>query len=61
MPPAGRGAFLEVYGRVSEEQLLKARVLALFLCAVLARYGHEHGISSIRDEAVAGLERAATG
>ena len=40
LPPAGRMAFLDAYGAVSEEQLLRARVLALFLCGTLAVYGH---------------------
>jgi hypothetical protein len=36
-------------------------VLALFLCAVLALYGHHEGMHALRDEALAGLDRAATG
>jgi aminoglycoside phosphotransferase (APT) family kinase protein len=61
LPPSGRGAFLDAYGRVSEEQLLRARVLALFLCAVLACYAHEQGMTSIQREGIAGLERAVRG
>jgi aminoglycoside phosphotransferase (APT) family kinase protein len=60
LPPSGRGAFLEAYGPVSEEQLVRARVLAVFLCAVLARYGHERGPATVEREALSGLERAAT-
>lgn len=37
--PRGREAFLAEYGPVSEEQLLRARVLALSLSAALAHYG----------------------
>lgn len=60
VPPPSRGAFLDAYGPVTDEQLLRARVLALFLCAALARYGHEEGMASIEREALGGLERAAT-
>ena len=58
-PPGAREAFLESYGAVTEEQLLRARVLALNLCAILARYGAAEGNDAVRDEALAGLERAA--
>jgi aminoglycoside phosphotransferase (APT) family kinase protein len=56
-PPAGRAAFLEAYGPVSEESLLRARVLALFLSAILARYGRTEGLVSVEAEALAGLRR----
>jgi aminoglycoside phosphotransferase (APT) family kinase protein len=59
VPPRGREAFLHAYGTVTEEQLLRARVLAFSLCAALARYGHEEGLTSVEREAIAGLERAA--
>src|SRR5206468_3004384 len=58
LPPHGRTAFLDAYGPVSSERLLRARVVALFLCAVLARYGHEQAMPSVEGEALAGLERA---
>jgi aminoglycoside phosphotransferase (APT) family kinase protein len=57
LPPIGRREFLAAYGAVSEEQLLRARVLSLFLCATLAVYGHSEGMSSLTREAVAGLDR----
>jgi aminoglycoside phosphotransferase (APT) family kinase protein len=60
-PAAGREAFLAEYGMVSDEQLLRARVVALSLSASLAHYGHREGFAAIEREAVAGLERAATG
>jgi len=47
------------YGPVTDEQLLRARVLALFLCAVLALYGDHEGMPALRDEALAALDRAA--
>jgi aminoglycoside phosphotransferase (APT) family kinase protein len=58
VPPAGRGAFLDVYGSVDETQLLRARVLAIQLCAILARYGHLEGAAGVEREGLAGLERA---
>jgi aminoglycoside phosphotransferase (APT) family kinase protein len=57
--PEARGAFLDAYGSVTEEQLLRARVLALFLCAALAIYGHAEGNANVEREALAGLARAA--
>jgi aminoglycoside phosphotransferase (APT) family kinase protein len=56
-----REAFLAEYGPVTEEQLLRARVVALSLSAALAHYGHAEGFAEIEREALAGLERAATG
>lgn len=56
-PPEGRGAFLDAYGPVSEEQLLRARTLALCLCAILAFYGHHEGMPNVEREALEGLER----
>jgi aminoglycoside phosphotransferase (APT) family kinase protein len=61
LPAEGRAAFLAAYGPVSSEQLLRARVLALFLCAALAIYAHHEGIESVRREAIYGLERASVG
>jgi len=60
LPPTERGAFIDAYGSVTDEQLLRARVIALSLCAALAHYAHEVGMPAILEEAVAGLERAAT-
>ena len=57
VPPDGRGAFLDAYGAVNEAQLLRARVLAIGLCAVLARYGRHEGFGGVEREGVAGLER----
>ena len=58
LSPAGREAFLDAYGPVSEEQLLRARVLAVFLCAVLARYGADEDLPGVEREARDGLRRA---
>jgi aminoglycoside phosphotransferase (APT) family kinase protein len=57
LSPEGREAFLTAYGRVSEEQLARARVVALSLCAALARYGHLEGKLRVEREALDGLER----
>jgi len=56
-PSEGRRAFLDAYGPVSDDQLLRARVLALGLCAILALYGHHEGMPSVEREALDGLER----
>jgi aminoglycoside phosphotransferase (APT) family kinase protein len=61
LPPEGRDELLAAYGPLGEDQLLRARVLALFLCAALAAYAEHEGLDAIRREAVAGLDRAASG
>jgi hypothetical protein len=58
LTPEGRADFLAAYGPVSDEQLLRSRVIAVFLCAVLARYGEAEGFDDLAREARAGLERA---
>jgi aminoglycoside phosphotransferase (APT) family kinase protein len=58
VPPEGRAAFLDVYGPVEEEQLLRARVLAFSVWAALAAYAHTEGFPSVEREALGGLERA---
>jgi aminoglycoside phosphotransferase (APT) family kinase protein len=57
-PAEGRAAFLDVYGPVSEAQLVRARALAVNLCTILAVYGRDEGMSELEREALAGLERA---
>jgi aminoglycoside phosphotransferase (APT) family kinase protein len=58
LPPAGRADFLAEYGPLRDDQLLRARVLAINLCAILAVYGDHEGMTAVRDEALAGLDRA---
>lgn len=53
----GRERFLVEYGSVTDVQLLRARVLAIGLDSMLARYAHEVGNTRLLREAVAGLER----
>jgi aminoglycoside phosphotransferase (APT) family kinase protein len=57
LPPPTRAAFLEAYGSVEPEQLLRARVVALSLGAALAAYGHEEGLEAVEREALDGLDR----
>ena len=52
-----RGTFLDAYGEVTEHQMLRARVLSLFLCGTLALFGRHEGLPALEREAVAGLER----
>ena len=59
LAPGQRADFLEAYGDVDSDQLLRARILALDLCAVLAAYGHTERHPRLVAECVAGLERAA--
>ena len=57
LPPSGREAFLLEYGELDEAQLLRARVLAVSLCAALCAYGRHEGLPEVEQEALAGLER----
>ena len=57
LPPAARAAFFAEYGPVSEAGLLRARVLSLFLCAVLAIHARHEGLAKVEQESLAGLER----
>ena len=59
LPAAGRAAFLGEYGAVPEESLLRARVLALFLNAILLRHARAEGLAAVATEALTGLERTA--
>jgi aminoglycoside phosphotransferase (APT) family kinase protein len=58
VPPAGREAFLDAYGPVNETQLLRARVLSVQLCAVLAHYGHAEGRPELLRAGLNGLDRS---
>jgi aminoglycoside phosphotransferase (APT) family kinase protein len=57
LPPSSRRVFHEAYGEVTEEQLLRARVLSLFLCGTLALWGHHEGDEAVKREALDGLDR----
>jgi len=58
-PPEAREEFLLAYGEVGAETRLRARVLALFLCAALATYAFQKGWAGLGRAAVRGLEAAA--
>jgi aminoglycoside phosphotransferase (APT) family kinase protein len=60
LPPAARPDFLAAYGPVGDDQLVRARVLALFLCGSLAVYARHQGMHGLEREAVAGLALAMT-
>lgn len=57
LPPAARPAFWMAYGPIEPDQAIRARVVGLFLGAVLAVYGERQGLPAIRDEALASLRR----
>jgi aminoglycoside phosphotransferase (APT) family kinase protein len=54
----GREAFLAAYGTVTDEQLLRARVLALSLSAMIASYARDRRTPKLERAARAGLQRA---
>jgi aminoglycoside phosphotransferase (APT) family kinase protein len=56
-PPEGRMAFLEAYGPVSDDQVLRARVITLSICTALSLYAHHEAMPSVEREALEGLER----
>jgi len=57
LSPAARESMRDAYGPVTVEQLLRARVLSLFLNAMLAIYAHAEGLRALEGEAIVGLER----
>jgi aminoglycoside phosphotransferase (APT) family kinase protein len=57
LPPTGRAEFRAAYGEPTEAQLLRGRILSLFLCGVLAMWGDHEGVDSVKREALGGLER----
>jgi aminoglycoside phosphotransferase (APT) family kinase protein len=57
LPSGARPAFWAAYGPIEPDQALRARVVGLFLGAVLASYGEREGLPDVRDEALASLER----
>ena len=58
LPPGARPAFFAAYGDVAEASHVRARVLALNLSAILARYAHAEGNGPVEQEALASLDRA---
>ena len=58
LPPESRPAFFAEYGEASDDSLLRARVLALNLSAILARWAHVERNGPVEQEALASLDRA---
>ena len=61
LPAAARPSFLEAYGVPTDEQLLRARVLSLFLSGTLAVYARREGLAALEGEAVGSLDRTVSG
>jgi aminoglycoside phosphotransferase (APT) family kinase protein len=57
LPPAGRAEFQDAYGPITDEELLCARILALFLCGTLAVYGRHEDLPALEREALESLDR----
>lgn len=57
LPPAARHEFFAEYGQVEPAAVVRARVLALNLMSILARYGHDEGMPGVEGEALAALGR----
>ena len=57
LPPDGRHEFRAAYGPVGDEQLLRGRILSLFLCGTLAVWGAHERADDIKREAIEGLAR----
>jgi aminoglycoside phosphotransferase (APT) family kinase protein len=60
LAPRARERFFAEYGAVTDDQLLRSRVLAIVLDSMLARYAEDVGHANLQREAVAGLERTLT-
>jgi aminoglycoside phosphotransferase (APT) family kinase protein len=58
LPPTARERFFATYGPVSDAQRTRARLLAVNLSAILARYAHDVGDVALRGETLAGIDRA---
>jgi len=57
LPAHARDAFAQAYGSIPAAELLRGRLLALFLCATVAVYAHHEGMPTLQREALAGLDR----
>jgi aminoglycoside phosphotransferase (APT) family kinase protein len=55
---ATRQAFFAAYGEVEEETRIRARVVAAFLCAMLADWARKEQVPIVLDAALEGLRRA---
>jgi aminoglycoside phosphotransferase (APT) family kinase protein len=57
LSPAGRERFAMAYGSIDAEQLVRSRVLALFLGVTLAHYARDIGHTALERACVSALER----
>jgi hypothetical protein len=57
LPSTARAAFRSAYGEISEENLIRARVRALSLSALLALYGRDQNMRGVEREALHRIER----
>jgi aminoglycoside phosphotransferase (APT) family kinase protein len=57
LPSEGRAEFGSAYGPLADQDLLRGRILSLFLCGTLALWAEHEGVASVKREALAGLER----
>jgi aminoglycoside phosphotransferase (APT) family kinase protein len=55
---AARPVFFAAYGEVGDETRVRGRVVAAFLCAMLADWARKEGVPVVLDAALAGLARA---
>jgi aminoglycoside phosphotransferase (APT) family kinase protein len=55
---ASRPAFFVTYGEIAEATRVRARVVAAFLCAMLADWARKEEVPLVLEAAVAGLRRA---
>jgi aminoglycoside phosphotransferase (APT) family kinase protein len=58
-PPSARSEFIAAYGPLTDEQLLRARVLAFSLGLMLAVYARHERLAAVERQAVEGLDLAA--
>jgi aminoglycoside phosphotransferase (APT) family kinase protein len=61
LPATARPAFLKAYGDPTEAQLLRARVLSLFLAGTLAVYARREGLPRLERESLGSLDRTVSG
>jgi aminoglycoside phosphotransferase (APT) family kinase protein len=61
LSPPARRAFEATYGPIDDATHVRARMLAVHLCATLAAYGRVEALPALERESLAGLERAAAG
>jgi aminoglycoside phosphotransferase (APT) family kinase protein len=61
LPRRARSQFEAAYGPIDQATHVRARMLAVHLCASLALYARSEGLPPLEHESLAGLERARAG